>query len=276
MKGARGRVRGATVKGARGRVRGAPATQARASSCIYVGTVRHRRASPRHELRHRVALLYLDLAELPGLVGGRLVAGTPGLVRVRRADYHGNPATPLDTAVRDTVQAHTGRRPQGPIRLLTHARTWGHCFNPVSFYYCFDERGERLEALLGEVTNTPWGERHAYVLEPERPASPVLRASFDKAFHVSPFMGMDHVYSCRAAVPGETLSVHLESSRSGARVFDATLALYRRELSRGSLRWLAARFPLATVRVLALIYGHAARLRLAGAPVFRHPGGAAP
>jgi len=189
-------------------------------------------------------------------------------VRFRRRDYLGDSAKPLHRAVRDLVEDRTGARPEGPIRLLTQPRSFGHCFNPVSFYYCFEPGGERLEALVAEVTNTPWGERHAYVIEGKQRDSSVLAGEFDKALHVSPFMGMDHRYETRAAAPAETLSVHIASSRAGDTVFDATLALRRRELTRASID---GRYALATVRVLALIYGHALGLKLARVPVHRHP-----
>src|SRR5205807_4123738 len=123
----------------------------------------------------------------------------------------------------------TGQRPDGPIRVLTHPRSFGHCFNPVSFYYCFDDAGERLQAVVAEVTNTPWGERHAYVLGSAPSNGGVLAANFDKAMHVSPFMGMDHRYHVRASTPGRTLSVHIGSSRARTAVFDATLSLRRRD-----------------------------------------------
>jgi uncharacterized protein len=233
-------------------------------SCIYEGTIRHRRLEPRRSFEHRIALFYLDLQELPGLLEGRLVRPRPGLLRFRRADYLGADGTPLDDAVRDTVHAQTRRRPEGPIRLLTQLRSFGHCFNPVSFYYCFDDAGEWVEALVAEVTNTPWGERHAYVI-------PGTRGEMTKALHVSPFMAMDHRYSVRAEAPGERLAIHIESRRNGAPAFDATLALRRRELTRGAAARLAVRYPLANLRVLALIYGHAVGLKLAGAPVHRHP-----
>ena len=92
----------------------------------------------------------------------------------------------------------------------------------------------------------------------------VLGGSFDKALHVSPFMGMDHVYSLRAGVPGETLSVHVESRRAGRLAFDATLALRRRPF--------AAR-PLvgASLRTLGLIYAHAVALKVKGVPVHARP-----
>lgn len=256
------------------------------ASCIYEGTIRHRRCSPRHEFRHRLALAYVDLEELPGLLDGRLLRRRAGALRFRRGDYHGDAGVRLADAVRDSVCAHTGERPLGPIRVLTQLRSFGHCFNPVSFYYCMSEDGERVQAILAEVTNTPWRERHAYVLagdaphagapggavpRADAPRGDVLDARFEKALHVSPFMAMDHSYRARASAPGETLSVHIESSRGKERVFDATLSLRRRELTRSSARRMALRYPLATVRVLALIYAQALALKLAGARVHPHP-----
>ncbi len=236
----------------------------KSASCIYEGTIRHRRVDPRRSFQHRIALFYLDLEELPGLLRGRLVRPRPGPLRFRRRDYLGPEGTRLDDVVRDTVQAETGERPEGPIRLLTQLRSFGHCFNPVSFYYCLDAAGERVDAVVAEVTNTPWGERHAYVI-------PGTRGEMAKAMHVSPFMAMDHRYSVRAGVPGERLAIHIESSRNDAPAFEATLALRRRELTRGAAARLAIRYPFANLRVLGLIYGHAVGLKVAGAPVHRHP-----
>ncbi len=210
-------------------------------SALYVGTIRHRRfAVRRHELLHRISMAYLDLDELPHLLGGRLVRGRPGLVRFRRADYLGDPEVPLADAVREMVGNAS------KIRLLTNLRTLGHCFNPVSFYYCFDG-AENLEAVVAEVTNTPWGERHAYLAD-------ARRSEHDKAMRVSPFMGMDQRYTISLVPPGPTLSVHIESSEFDDKAFDATLNLRRRPLKAG----------LGALRTLPLIYGHAAVLRAKG------------
>lgn len=241
------------------------------ASCIYTGTIRHRRMSPRREFSHRLALAYVDLAELPALLDGRLLARGPGALRFRRRDYLGPGSLPLDLAVRDRVRQLSGAPPTGPIRLLTQLRSFGLCFNPVSFYYCFDAAGERLLSVLAEVTNTPWGERHSYLLSEPGAGGRVLYGRFAKRLHVSPFMGMDHIYQARATPPASTLSVHIESHHAGATVFDATLGMERRELTRGAVMRMVARHPAATARVLALIYGHAVGLKLAGARVHPHP-----
>ncbi|MGN6870710.1 MAG: DUF1365 domain-containing protein [Solirubrobacteraceae bacterium] len=236
----------------------------RPASCIYEGTIRHRRTDPRRSFQHRIALFYLDLEALPGLLEGRLVRPRPGPLRFRRGDYLGPERTPLEDAVRETVRAETGHRPEGPIRMLTQLRSFGHCFNPVSFYYCLDGAGEHVDAVVADVTNTPWGERHAYVI-------PGTRGEVTKALHVSPFMAMDHRYRVHAGTPGERLAIHISSHRDDAPAFDATLALRRRELTRAAAARLALRYPFANLRVLALIYGHAVGLKLAGVPFHRHP-----
>jgi uncharacterized protein len=241
------------------------------ASALYAGTIRHRRfAERRREFRHGIAMAYVDLDEAPELLGGRLVRPRPGLVRFRRRDYLGDPALSLDTAVRATVEAQAGSAPAGPIRVLTQLRSFGHCFNPVSFYYCF-ERDGRLDAVVAEVTNTPWGERHAYVLTRGGAAGRILRGESAKLLHVSPFFGMDQRYEWGVAEPAETLSVHIRSREDGRAAFDATLSLRRRELTRSSLARTTARYPFATLRILALIYGHAAATRARGVRVRPHP-----
>lgn len=255
-------------------------------SGLYEGTVRHRRpeggGGPAYEFRHKIFMAYIDLGELEQLESGRLCsAHRPALARFRRADHLGERARPLAESVRDLVQARTGRRPKGPVRVLTHLRCFGHNFNPVSFYWCFGtdaSGGERAEAVVAHVTNTPWGESHSYVLDArsssDRGSARLASGSFAKELHVSPLMGMAHTYELRAADPGERISVHISSAseeRPGAVVFDATLSLQRREWSSRELRRLLARYPLQTVAILARIYGHAARLRLRGADYHPHP-----
>lgn len=202
---------------------------------VYEGTIRHRRLAVRgHEFRHRIAMAYVELEG------------------------------PEREAAAALVASHTGASFDGPVRKLTLPRRFGKGFNPVSFYYCFDP-DECLQAVLAEVTSTPWGERHAYVLGREG-EGPVLSGGSVKRLHVSPFMGMDQRYAWHVGTPGPTLSVHIESFESDELVFDATLNLVRAPAGRrrASSPW----------RVLALIYGHAVVLKLKGIPVHRHPKGA--
>lgn len=232
-------------------------------SAIYEGVVTHRRRTPvAHAFRFRLFMTYLDLAELPDA----LLGVPPRLARFRRADYLGDPAVPLDEAVRELVRQRLGFRPAGPVRMLAHLRQLGHCFNPVALYWCFAPDGERVEAVVAEVTNTPWGDRHAYVAAGGGNDDHVLESRHEKALHVSPFMAMEMTYRWRVATPGERLAVAVENrDAEGALVFDARLALRRRPFSRAALLRALARHPAMTLRVLAGIYGHALRLRLKGA-----------
>jgi DUF1365 family protein len=248
------------------------------ASCAYEGWIRHRRFEPvAHELRVRLFMLYLDLAELPELFDGYRIASARGRApaELRRTDFFGDPRRPLADEIRALVAARTGAGPRGPIRLLANLRYLGHCFNPVSFYYCFGPNAERVETVVAEVTNTPWSERHAYVLLPDaaRPPGALMRGRFVKEFHVSPFMGMDHVYAWRMTEPGAHLIVHIESEREQRLAFDATLSLERRSLTPASLRRLLVSHPLLTLRILALIYAHGLRLWAKGATYFPHPSG---
>lgn len=258
------------------------------ASALYEGTVRHRRFEPvGHEFSYRLVLMYLDLGELPGVLDPFPLysARRPAPARFRRADFMGEPGRPLAECARDAVEAETGGRPDGPVRLLAGLRYLGHSFNPVSFYFCFDDGGERVEAVVADVNNIPWGERHAYVLARGETEGPVLSDELDKALHVSPLMGMDQTYAFRASEPGARLAIQIESRpRDGARpgdprapkTFDATLSLRRRELNRSVLLRGLARQPAMSLQVVARIYAQALRLKLKGARYFPHPRGARP
>jgi uncharacterized protein len=251
------------------------------ASAVYEGWVRHRRFEPvEHGFRYRLFLMYLDLAELPAVLDPfpLFSARRPAPARFRRADFMGDLRRPLAECALDAVEAETGSRPAGPVRLLAGLRYLGHSFNPVSFYYCFDRAGERVEAVLADVENIPWGERHPYVLARGAREGTVLSDELDKTLHVSPLMGMDQTYAFRASEPGERLAVHIESRpRHGeGKSFDATLSLRRRELGRARLAGLLARYPAMSLQVVAKIYAQSLRLKLKGARYFPHPEGSRP
>jgi len=229
-------------------------------NALYRGTIMHARRAPMgHGFRYNLYLLYVNVDALDTL---------PAAARPRRADCLGDPRVPLGDAVRDRVEASLGERPAGAIYLLTHVRTGGHAFNPVSFYYCHRRDGT-LAAVVAEITNTPWGERHAYVLA--APPEGDVVASFDKAFHVSPFFPMGQRYRWRLSRPGAQLRVDMANDEGGAEVFRARLELTRQPLTARTLLVARLTQPLMTWKVHGAIYWQALRLWLRGAPFFAHP-----
>ena len=242
-------------------------------SCIYEGRVRHTRRTPaEHSFEYRLFLMYLDLEELPRLFSKRWLwsASGPALARFRRSDHIGDAAEPLDESVRALVEAETGRRPQGPIRLLTNLAYFGHCFNPVSFYYCFDSAGEKVEFIVAEVNNTPWGETNTYVLQCDT-SKRSWRFASEKKMHVSPFMPMDIDYGWALSTPGENLSVYIANAKDGKKFFDATMVLERRAISSRSLAGVLLRYPFMTLKVMLAIHWEALRLWAKRCPYYEHP-----
>ncbi len=245
-------------------------------SCIYEGTVSHRRRVPvEHHFQYRIYMVLLDLDEIPALVGKRsLIGDNKASVRsFLRSDHLRSPSIPLAEELRQTVVQATKRELHGPVRLLTQLRSFGYYMSPLNLYYCFDVSGQRVETVVAEVNNTPWNERHCYVLWDgnRQQSSELLNFSHPKNFHVSPFMAMDMSYQWRLSQPENSLQVHLANVQDGSVQFEAAMSLKRLPLDRENLRRMSFRYPLMTARIVTAIYFQALKLWWKKCPSYSHP-----
>lgn len=249
------------------------------NSRIYSGTLGHCRHKPTiNQFRYKIFMLYLDLDELESLFDKFLLwsAKRANFAWFKRSDHLGDPAQPLSESVRDLVSEKTGRRPLGPIRLLTNLRYFFYKSNPVSFYYCFEADGITVHSIVAEVTNTPWGEMYCYVLaqdqlqDSQQGSADHLFYRTDKVFTVSPFMPLDMQYGFEFSIPAKNLLVKMQNFRQGEKVFDVHLSLDSEPISSASLAKQLLSIPFMTVKVTLGIYWQAIKIGLKGVPFLGH------
>ena len=244
-------------------------------SCLYRGWVRHERCTtPRNGFVYPTFMTFLSLNELDVLEQRIRGFSTrrPAPIWLRRTDHVGDPGQSIRSVVDNALEAHGLPAPAADIRLLTNLRYWGHCFNPISVYYCYREPLGQPYAAVLEVTNTPWGQRHIYVVPMRDDES---RYQFQKDFHVSPFLPADMQYHSYLIAPGERLQLAINNMQGGECSHRASLVLNRERLTATRL-WRRALAELSiTARNLGRIYWQAAKLVTKGARYYRHPGAAA-
>ena len=242
-------------------------------SGLYRGRLWHRRFAPHHAFERDLMVGMVDVSVLDSAPGASvsLVRGWP--IVLRGADHLPDPRgrdRSLSERVSERVAPVLGHAPTGDMALVSQPRAFGLAFDPASFVYCFGHEG--LEAVVVEVTNTPWGERHAYVLaRGTRPGPETHRFDLAKALHVSPFFGMDHTYRFDVGEPGERLRLSITNRRDGERVFQAGMNLRRIAPLGGRMSPGVLRHAFMPGETLLGIYAHAAALAWKRAPFHPHP-----
>jgi DUF1365 family protein len=241
------------------------------SSCLYAGTIMHRRLRPRmHRFRYRAWWLMVDVADLPELCKRtRLLAHNRfNMFSIHDRDYasgQGDLFRDISARLsRAGVAVGTGR-----VFLLTTPRILGYAFNPLSIYLCTGADGT-IAAVVYEVHNT-YSERHSYVLPARGSDSGIVRQAVDKAFYVSPFLPMQMHYAFRLRPPGERVTLAITASAGDGPILHASMEGERRPLNDTQLLRIFVAQPLATLKVIAAIHWEALRLWLKGLRIVARP-----
>lgn len=174
-----------------------------------------------------------------------------------------------DGSTRATLLSHLQDQgvtePVGRIQLLTNLRTFGHVFNPVSFFFIYDTTGEPL-AVLAEVHNT-FNEQKPFLLTRTDFNEESFSAHRPKYFYISPFGQLDETLELKLRFPSERLELHVNAHQANSQNhFFALLSGEKVPLTTSRLFFFSLRFPFITLKIIFLIHWHALRLWMKGIP----------
>jgi uncharacterized protein len=234
------------------------------NSCLYKCTVMHNRLEPKkNRFHYSVFMFYLDLDEIDSISKKMLLMSRNrfNAFNFRDKDHLQLPKDAPDKSksVKQHIIDYLGQNGvdigKGKIMLLTNLCTLGYQFNPVSFYYCFNEAGEPVCSVV-EVCNT-FHEMKPYFIGKEQLKDNKFHLNTTKYFYVSPFIDMDANFDFNLYIPGEKLNVRIDDYKNGNRFFISTLTGHKKKLNDWRLLWYMLRFPLITLKVIGLIHWQA-------------------
>jgi len=237
-------------------------------SALYKGKVHHHRFLPKvHKFDYQIYLYWLKLSELDTLNTHlkrfSTAPDSKAWVKFLRSDYMGAGKNDLETQVLNRMSELNHSKLSGDVFFLGQARTFGMYFSPVNLYYLRQPDGF-YSHMLAEVSNTPWNDRHHYLVDLN------VQADQPKAFHVSPFNPMDMRYQWDVQQPGEQLCLQLSCVKE-QKHFTAALNLQRQPLNNSTLRKSLLAIPSMTVKTILGIYWQALKLFFKRVPIYTHP-----
>ncbi|MEX2245086.1 MAG: DUF1365 domain-containing protein [Dehalococcoidia bacterium] len=243
-------------------------------SKLYAGTVRHQRTTPRaYRFTYGVYYFCLDLDEIEE-VARRIRPfsyNRLNLLSFMDGDHMGAPGQGVRAAARERLAAcgidldNDG----GNVTLLTYPRLLNHVFNPISIYFYRDGAGQ-LRHVLAEVHNT-YGERHTYDMDRTGGDGCTYESKADKVFYVSPFIGMDARYEFVCHEREGALDVRIDEFRGEELFFQAQLLVSPLPLTNANVAKMLLRYPLVTLKTIALIHWYGLRLWLGGVKYLPNP-----
>ncbi|MCE9501979.1 MAG: DUF1365 domain-containing protein, partial [Leptospira sp.] len=202
------------------------------NSALYECTVMHHRLEPiQNRFVYKIYFFYVDLDEIDALHSSLILfsRNRPNLFIFRDSDHLNLGKPILKENIVEYLRTNGIELNKGKIFLVTNARTFGYIFNPVSFYYCFDEQGNPVCAIP-EVGNT-FGEMKPYLLENKDKQEDGFRKIVEKYFYVSPFIELDSLFDFNLKIPAEKIHIGIDDYKDGKKIFISAVSGTRKELT---------------------------------------------
>lgn len=211
-----------------------------------------------HSFSYALYMLALDANEVENHQGSCGIFGYSWFKPLRfvEKDYIRGEPKPISQRIKQKVQELGGKGNIQRIVMLIQVRCFGIYFSPANFFFCYDS-DDQCTQMLVEVSNTPWNERHYYLVDLKE------NTPTDKVFNVSPFMDLNMMYHWRVKAPqsdSDNLLVHIENKRDSEKLFDATLSMKKQEFKASQLWQVSKGVPVMTLKIVLGIYWQALRL----------------
>jgi len=234
------------------------------NSCIYNGTVIHKRYKPKtHFFKYSVFSLLLDLSELE-LLNDKIrffSFNKFNLISFFEKDHGNRDGTSLVNWVKNYLKKNQIETENIKIKLLCYPRIFGYVFNPLSVFFVYD-KNEKLVSILYEVKNT-FGEQHTYVFRVDNENN-LIQNNCSKKFHVSPFIQMDCNYFFKILKPGKRLSIIIDQYDPTGKILFASQDGKKANLTGKELIKSYLKHPLMTFKIISAIHFEAFKLWIKG------------